>query len=151
MNEDIYQIVYCSRYRIVGSSAEMANEVSHILLSAQTNNAKVGVTGGLLFNTVFFAQVLEGRMDAVEQIFERIQRDQRHSDLTILQSGYVGIRNFPEWSMAFAGTMTEQSHPFVTATLSTAAESPSEAGQEVLSLLRTLVIQEEHWALPAAR
>lgn len=148
MNEDIYQIVYCSRYRITGSSAEMANEVSRILLSAQANNARLGVTGGLLFNTVFFAQVLEGKMDAVEQIFERIQRDERHSHLTVLQSGYVGTRNFPEWSMAFAGTMTEDTDPLINQTLITAAARPSEAGQNVLALLRTLVIQEEHWALP---
>ena len=151
MTGEIYQILYCSRNCIRGSSAEMAGEVSSILASAHRNNRNAGVTGGLFFNTVFFAQVLEGPLAAVEQIFEQIQRDPRHSDLTVLQSRHVEVRDFPVWSMAYAGAASEESHPLIAATLNAALSNPSDSGKQVVSLLRDLVRQEEDWALPVRR
>ena len=151
MTSDLLQLLYCSRNCISGTPAETAEHVATILASAQANNSRAGVTGGLLFNTVFFAQVLEGPSEQVERIFEQIQRDPRHSDLTVLQSKLVDSRDFPEWSMAFAGTVSEASHPLISASVAAAIANPSIAGKQVLELLRSLVIQEEDWALPVRR
>lgn len=151
MKNGTYQILYCSRNCLQGTTAEMAAQVAPILQTARRNNAQAGVTGALLFNTVLFAQVLEGPLDQVEQIFEKIQCDRRHSDLTVLGYGLVETRLFAEWSMAFAGAASEQSHPLVAATLHAALGDPSQAGEQVLSLLRSLVLQEEDWALPNRR
>src|SRR4051812_6886241 len=100
MNNTVHKLVYCSRNRIEGTSEQIVEEIQKILSSARRNNALVGITGALLFNEGLFAQVLEGPLDSVERIFEQIQRDPRHSDVTVLQSEPAEHRDFPEWSMA---------------------------------------------------
>ena len=62
----------------------MTEAVDAILAASQRNNAHAGVTGALMFTDGFFAQVLEGSMAAVEQVFERIQLDDRHSEVQLL-------------------------------------------------------------------
>ena len=151
MTGNIHQILYCSRNCMHGTATENELEITKILASSRRNNVKLDVTGALLFNTVFFAQVLEGPLSGVEKIFESIQRDIRHSDLIVLQSGHVPERNFPIWSMAFAGVYSEASYPSIAATLDAAFSKTcdaSVAGMEVLALLRSIVVQEEAWALP---
>ncbi len=100
---DIHRLVYTSRNLIEGTEDEQAAVVAQILETSQRNNGKVGVTGALLFNSGSFAQVLEGPRAAVEATFERIQRDPRHSDVSVLQCEPVESRGFPNWSMAFIG------------------------------------------------
>ncbi|WP_237479000.1 BLUF domain-containing protein [Lichenibacterium dinghuense] len=100
---DLYRLIYTSRNFLGGSDAEQAAAVDGILAVSKRNNARVGVTGALLFNAGFFAQILEGPRAAVETTFERIQRDTRHSDVSVLQCEPVAARGFPNWSMAFVG------------------------------------------------
>lgn len=138
---DTYRIVYCSRSCLSGTQAEMAVEVEDILSWSRVNNSKAGITGALLFNSAFFAQVLEGRRPAVEQMLEKIELDSRHCDLTVLKRGQIDGRDFPEWSMAFAGIQSEESYPLVAATLNQSSSDPSAAAEEVLTLLRDLVLE----------
>lgn len=100
---DVYRLVYTSRNLLGGRDDEQAAVVAEILATSKRNNARVGVTGALLFNAGSFAQVLEGPRGAVEGTFERIQRDPRHSDVSVLQCEPVAARGFPNWSMAFIG------------------------------------------------
>ena len=100
---DLYRLVYTSRNFIEGGEAEQNAAVAGILAVSKRNNARVGVTGALLFNRGSFAQVLEGSKAAVETTFERIQRDTRHSDVAVLQCEPVTARAFPNWSMGFIG------------------------------------------------
>lgn len=101
--KDVYRLVYTSINLLDGTESERAAAVAEILTISQRNNSKVGVTGALLFNSGCFAQVLEGPQKAVETTFERIQRDPRHSDVSVLQCEAVEARGFPNWSMAFIG------------------------------------------------
>ena len=39
----------------------------------------------------------------MEATFERIQRDARHSDVSLLQFEQIETRQFENWSMAFVG------------------------------------------------
>lgn len=99
----LFRLIYTSRNLLGGSEDEQAAAVAGILAASKRNNARVGVTGALLFNAGAFAQVLEGPREAVEATFERIQRDPRHSDVSVLQCEPTTARGFPNWSMAFAG------------------------------------------------
>ena len=146
MTSSVYKLLYCSRNAIEGSSDQHAAEIRKILASARTNNAALGITGALLFNGACFAQVLEGPLDAVEKLFEKIQQDPRHGDVTLLESGYVDHRDFPEWSMAFAGSGAEEAAAFAEFNFYEALARPSAAATEVQDLLRSLVVQEEDWA-----
>ena len=103
---DFYRLVYTSRNHVDGGLHEQSASLSGILAVSKRNNARVGVTGALLFNSGCFAQVLEGPRTAVEATFERIQRDHRHGDVSVLQCEPVTARGFPNWSMGFVGQST---------------------------------------------
>jgi hypothetical protein len=136
--------VYCSRNQIRGTPEEIIREIRNILASARRNNPAASVTGALLFNEGLFAQALEGPVDSVSRIFETIQCDRRHSDVTVLQNGPAEHRDFPQWSMAFAASLT--ANPALKSAIpaaGTAPSSPSAAGEQVLQLLRDVVVQED--------
>lgn len=100
---DLHRLVYYSRNRIAGDSDTLAEAIEAILKKSRVNNQTVGVTGALMFNAGCFAQVLEGARDAVEDVFERIQLDDRHGDVTLLGFEPAPRRAFEVWSMGFVG------------------------------------------------
>jgi hypothetical protein len=103
MDSDLHALCYFSRNRIMGPNGPDRAELAQILGSARHNNRQFGVTGALLFTEVYFAQILEGPLGPVETIFERIQCDLRHSDVTVLSFQPIAQRRFAGWAMAYAG------------------------------------------------
>lgn len=96
-------MAYFSRSPSGLDASALESEIQKILVVSRRNNSLAGVTGALLFNSSCFAQVIEGPGQAVEQTFERIQRDPRHCDITVLEMAETETREFPTWSMGFAG------------------------------------------------
>jgi hypothetical protein len=143
----LYRVLYCSRNRIAGDGDTIAQDIASILAASRENNARDGVTGGLLFSEGCFAQVLEGPLDSIEGAFERIQCDNRHSDVVVLQSGSIETRDFPDWSMAFAG-IPSNGNPLVSMALSDAFSGRSSAGDAVLDVLKGVVVRETHRLAP---
>lgn len=143
MDTNVYKILYCSRNLIEGDTATRDAEIRQILDVSRINNSRDGVTGALLFSSGWFAQVLEGPRTAIEKIFERIQRDGRHGDVTILKCGEIGPRDFPDWSMAHVQPESAASLGSMREALAAAWMNPQSSGDQVLELLRTLVIQED--------
>jgi hypothetical protein len=142
MSEQIFKIVYCSRNLIAGDDQARTAEIEHILESARRNNSKAGVTGALLYSSGFFAQALEGPRGEIEVIFERIQRDPRHGDVTVLESDYEPKRNFSAWTMAYVETSAGTETDTVGAILQNVMADKAEAGR-VVELLCDLVLQED--------
>jgi hypothetical protein len=73
--------------------------LSGILISARHFNRRDGITGALICREDIFLQLLEGPAEAVSAAFARIARDGRHIEVTLLQSGHVEERLFPQWDM----------------------------------------------------
>ena len=96
----LYRVVYCSRNLIGGMNPEQKIEIGQILQTARANNSRKQVTGALLYSEGYFAQVLEGPRGSVEEIFEKIQRDCRHGEVTVLECEEAEGRDFGDWSMA---------------------------------------------------
>jgi hypothetical protein len=142
MSEQVFKIVYCSRNLIAGDDQARNAEIAHILESARRNNSQAGVTGALLYNSGFFAQALEGPRGAIEVIFERIQRDTRHGDVTVLESDYEPQRNFSNWSMAYVEPAAADDAAAAGSILEEAMADKAEAGR-VVELLRDLVLQQD--------
>ena len=140
---ELYQVVYCSRNRIPGTPETVSENIGGILAKSRENNARDQVTGGLLFSDGCFAQVLEGPMDAVMAAFERIQCDERHGEIIVLQSGPIAERHFADWSMAFTGTRALGAGRM--AGLSDTLAARSDGGETVLGLLRSVVVRETEW------
>jgi hypothetical protein len=143
----LYRLVYCSRNRILGSAPEVTEELQGILASSRANNARVGITGALLYNAGNFAQVLEGPLTSIEQTFEMIQRDPRHSEVVVIQSGPTETRDFPEWSMAFTGNNNLHRMPLATAAFEAVFANAVGSGEQMLSVLRDLIVREDDWVL----
>jgi len=74
-------------------------ELVAILRKSKANNPAVGVTGVLCFSEGIFLQVLEGGRRGVNQLYNRIAGDPRHTDVELLVYEEIGERRFAGWSM----------------------------------------------------
>lgn len=97
------RLIYYSRNAIPETGNPLRAELKGILDACQRNNPPMGVSGALLFNETYFAQVLEGDRKAITETFCRISADPRHSDLVILEACPIDRRRFAAWSMGFVG------------------------------------------------
>jgi blue light- and temperature-responsive anti-repressor len=143
MQQDLHRLVYHSRSRVVGSDGLVQAEIHSILQSSRRNNPALGVTGGLIFALGSFGQVLEGSCDAIEHTFECIQRDPRHGEVTLLSFAPVATRVFDRWGMAFVGQDTIDRADIARFSEDSVVNPAWLNGEEVLELLRELVLEDE--------
>jgi hypothetical protein len=139
----LHRIVYFSRNTMSGSSSDVLAGVQQILATARRNNARVGVTGALVFNSGGFAQVLEGPRQGVAEIFERIQCDRRHSDVLVLEHTQVETRSFASWSMAFIGRNLSDDRLFGAISKDSGFDPESMSTAEIFQAMNRLVLEEE--------
>lgn len=146
MSAETYRLVYYSRNLTTGDVETFAAEVNDILATSRANNKRDGITGALMFNAGCFAQVLEGPLDVVEVAFERIQQDDRHSEVSLLAMEPITTRSFPNWAMGFVGLSDHDAARF--ADVATASDfDPSRfSGDKLHSILRDLAVEEERAA-----
>ena len=76
-------------------------EVRAILRASRVNNTSLGITGLLLYRDGSFAQFLEGPADAVDTLYDKIERDPRHHGVIRVLRQPTTKRDFRQWSMAF--------------------------------------------------
>ena len=76
-------------------------ELLEILHVSRRNNQTGPITGLLLYKDGNFMQVLEGPEEAVREIFGKILKDTRHTDITVLSTDPIKERQFSDWKMAF--------------------------------------------------
>ncbi|MBY0296220.1 MAG: BLUF domain-containing protein [Methylobacterium sp.] len=140
---ELYRLVYASKNLLQRPEEEVAASVVQILEASQRNNARAGVTGALMFNDGAFAQVLEGPRKGVEETFERIQCDDRHGDVTVLQCGPVERRGFANWSMAFVGQSARGQALWKGLAAESGFDPSRMSGDAVFAMLHGLVLEEE--------
>ena len=91
------QVFYVSR----AAAGLDAAAVRRILAISRRNNRMLDVTGCLTYTGAHFAQVLEGREEAVEVLRHRITADPRHTDFRLVLDRRSTLREYPLWSMAY--------------------------------------------------
>ncbi|MEL7012390.1 MAG: BLUF domain-containing protein [Pseudomonadota bacterium] len=101
--QKLKRLVYQSQSLINPDTVTFQKELDGILAMSQVANEKVGLTGQLLCHRDIFVQILEGPEDSVDETFERICRDPRHTDVEVLDDGYQDHRMFKDWSMGCIG------------------------------------------------
>lgn len=146
MPEDIYRLVYYSRNAIVADADALAAAITSILAKSQANNQRVGVTGALMFNSGCFAQVLEGSRSAVEEVFERIQQDERHGDVSLLAFEPAPSRAFGDWSMGFVGASIDDAARYGALVHESGFDPARMTGEALFETLHRLALDEEHAA-----
>ena len=95
------RLVYFSTNNLT-TSGNIAAGLKQILATAISNNTRLGVTGGLLFNRNYFIQVLEGDSGAVTEVFTNVSNDTRHSKIVLVEIRAIRERQFGAWSMGFS-------------------------------------------------
>lgn len=70
-----------------------------ILTTARRNNPRRAITGALICRQDIYLQLIEGDAVAIDALFERIARDDRHLAVTLLNRADVADRMFPDWAM----------------------------------------------------
>jgi hypothetical protein len=75
--------------------------ISPFLEKTRASNAKLGLTGMLLYVEGSFFQVLEGRRDVVEALLKTIESDTRHKRVNVIVCEPIQERSFGEWTMGY--------------------------------------------------
>ena len=95
-------------YSSVAATELNAQELDQLLGESRLRNQADDLTGLLLHisapdpGSAFFVQRLEGPQAAVESLYHRIEKDELHGGLVVLDSGPIGGRQFAGWSMRLA-------------------------------------------------
>lgn len=100
----LVHVIYASAATIEFDDAAL----TALLKQARENNARLGVTGMLLYTGGDFIQVLEGAQDVVDKLYEYIGRDKRHNRITKIIRESITERAFGEWTMGFAQPTREE-------------------------------------------
>lgn len=82
-------------------------EMMDILARSRANNARKGVSGMLLYENGSFFQILEGTPEAVDQTYEMIAKDNRHTQVVTIIREPIPKRAFSEWTMGYAKASPE--------------------------------------------
>lgn len=72
-----------------------------ILNQAREKNARLGITGMLLYKDGNFMQLLEGEEQVVRDLYDTIARDDRHFDSLAIFADQAEERMFADWTMGF--------------------------------------------------
>ena len=93
-------------YTSIASVTFSQRELLDLLHAARGFNKIDGITGLLMHHRGGFLQVIEGPINAIENLVQRLQRDRRHSQFEIHEDVLVETRLFPEWAMGL-GELTD--------------------------------------------
>jgi Sensors of blue-light using FAD len=83
-------------------------ELLALLAKSREKNARLGITGMLLYKDGNFMQVLEGEESAVRALGDTIHDDPRHHGMIPILEGHAEERQFPDWSMGFRDLGSEE-------------------------------------------
>jgi hypothetical protein len=82
-----------------------------LLRQSREKNARLGITGILLYQHPSFMQLLEGPAEEVHAVYASIMRDERHFNVMKLHERDITDRSFAQWYMGFMLLDPETSEP----------------------------------------
>ncbi len=110
---DLVQLVYYSRNMLKDDDKGQLQLLREILATARRKNVEGDVTGYLIFDRAWFIQILEGDRAQVQATYQRIARDPRHTNVTLLDTKPIKARTFRSWSMGGAMRNLDQQEVFL--------------------------------------
>jgi hypothetical protein len=132
-----FRLIYRSKSRIPEQTRK--TELGEIFSVARSNNKSLGITGALLLYDDKFAQTLEGGEAAVRELYARIEADERHEAVEVIEAGLVDAPVFSRWAMAQVGEHHEADIPLIATTRGIAAaggRSTTSEQERVLDRMR---------------
>lgn len=140
----IFRLMYRSRNKIPADQRQA--ELGTLFSIARSNNKKQQITGALLLYGDWFAQVLEGPEAPVRALYDTIESDPRHENVSVIQSG-PAERLFARWAMARVSADGEPDIRLIAHTdgIAPAMNRPTTPEQEaVLEIMRAATRGDAH-------
>ena len=139
MKMRLHELIYVSM-----ATREMSlTDLTALLDQSREKNARLNITGLLVYHKMEFMQLLEGRREDIFELYDTICRDERNKQNHLLWDGPIAQRSFADWSMAFitSDDISLESYPaystFLQQGLSQYAMStPKTMGKSLLVSLR---------------
>jgi hypothetical protein len=103
----MYHLVYVS----TGAKEFSDEDLDSLLSQSREKNARLDITGLLLYSRGTFMQILEGPKQAVLDVLEKIKADPRHRGMIVLIQKEQVSREFDGWSMGFKRLDTDAEPP----------------------------------------
>ena len=95
---DLIHLIYAST-----ATRELSeDDLLQLLDGARSKNEGLRLTGMLLHTDNNFFQILEGEPEVVDEIFQTISQDERHTKVVSIIREPIPKRSFGEWTMGFA-------------------------------------------------
>ncbi len=94
----LVRLLYASRV----VDEKMCDIVQSIVSQSRQHNPQHGITGVLCHSDHVFMQVLEGGREAVNTLYSHILRDERHTDVILLDYEEILERRYAGWTMGQA-------------------------------------------------
>jgi hypothetical protein len=134
----ITRLIYFSENQLNPLDGPVVRQLGNILKTANGHNKAVGLTGALVFDDLWFLQVLEGDRAAVWTTFKRIEADERHSHVVVVEVKDVPGRIFGNWWMGLIQRGKDNEETF-SPYLRDGKLRPSEmTADQILALMTTL-------------
>jgi len=96
----VTQLIHCI-YASTAAAIFKESDIPALLDHARAANTERDLTGMLLYIDGGFFQVLEGDDAVVDEVYGRIERDPRHTKITLIIREPIAARDFGEWTMGF--------------------------------------------------
>ena len=100
-NQTNFRVYKYLSYVSEQAHAQTDEDLELLLNQARENNARLGITGMLIYYEGLYIQFLEGEEKKIEKLYEKIVQDVRHPRILQLDSGYNNERQVGEGSRAF--------------------------------------------------
>ena len=100
---NLIRLVYASTATNPGNTdlGMIQVDVGRILMQSRKNNPRQQIGGVLYFSNNYFFQCLEGSQEAVNQLYNKIAEDPRHTNVQSLSVKRISERYFTNWSMKY--------------------------------------------------
>ena len=106
------RLLYFSETQIDPRGGARLAGLRDILAASRRNNKAADITGVLVFDDHWFLQALEGPRASVWATLKRIEEDERHTGLVVVDARQVEGRLFASWSMGLATRRGETAEVF---------------------------------------
>ena len=146
----VTRLIYFSENLVDPTRGSVLSQLSEILSASNRNNKAFDITGALIFDEQWFLQVLEGEREKVWRTLNRIENDERHSNVVIIEAGIVPSRLFGNWWMGLAKRDKVTEHIFAPFLKNGRLDPRDMAAEAVLELMTRLSKQGMSRKLAAA-
>ncbi len=95
----LIRAIYHSKNCMTATGPALWAQYNDIVSTARRNNVRKAISGFLFLGSVSFLQILEGDETRVADLLAQIEKDSRHSEMTVVQKTVIDRPLFGEWSM----------------------------------------------------